>query len=93
MAKYKVVYDREACIGAFACAAAAPDFWLFSEDGKADLKTATYNAQTKKWELIIDEADYDDNQAAAEACPVFAIKVEKIEDETEEKKDNSKIDS
>jgi ferredoxin len=81
MTKYRVIYDRENCIGAFACSAAAPDFWLFNEEGKADLKNATYNAETKRWELIIDEADFDDMQAAAEACPVLVIKIEKIEDE------------
>ncbi|HIH24699.1 TPA: hypothetical protein HA251_06725 [Candidatus Woesearchaeota archaeon] len=88
--KYKIIYDREACIGAFACAAAAPDMWLFADDGKADLKTATFNPATKKWELIIDEADYDDNQAAAEACPVYVIKIVKIDEngnEIEEKKE------
>jgi ferredoxin len=84
MTRYKVLYDRDACIGAFACSAAAPDFWLFNEDGKADLKHATYNKETKIWELIIDgEQDYDDNQAAAESCPVFAIKLEKIEETAE----------
>ncbi len=80
MTKYKIIYDREACIGAFACAAASPDFWLFADDGKADLKTATFNKETKKWELIISEEEYDDNQAAAEACPVYVIKIVKVDD-------------
>lgn len=84
MKKYKIIYDREACIGAFACSAAAPDFWAFNEDGKADFKGASYNSKTKRWELMVDnEQDYDDNQAAAESCPVFAIKIEHI-DETPE---------
>jgi len=80
MSKYKIIYDREACIGSFACAAAASDFWVYNEDGKADFKGATYNALTKRWELIIDEEDHDDNQAAAEVCPVFAIVIEKLPD-------------
>lgn len=78
MPKYKVIYDREACIGAFACSAVAPDYWLYAADGKADLKAATFNKDTKRWELIIDEEDYDDNQAAAESCPVFAITIEEV---------------
>lgn len=77
--KYKIIYDRDACIGAFACSAASPDFWIYNEDGKADLKEATYNKDTKKWELLIKEEEYDENQAAAESCPVYAIKIEKIE--------------
>ena len=80
MAKYKIIYDRDSCIGAFACAAVAPEVWIFADDGKADMKSATYNKETKRWELIISEAEYDDNQAAAEACPVYAIKIVKIDD-------------
>jgi ferredoxin len=84
MKKYRIIYDREACIGAFACSAAAPDFWAFNEDGKADFKGATYNPKTKKWEMVVDsEQDYDDNQAAAESCPVFAIVIQKIEETPE----------
>ena len=77
--KYNVIYNRDACIGAFVCSAAAPDFWVYNEDGKADLKGAAYNKETKQWELIIEEEEYDDHQAAAEACPVLAIKIEKME--------------
>ena len=80
MAKYKVIYDREACIGAFACTAAAPEFWEYAKDNRADLKGGTVNRDTGKWERLIDEADYDDMQAAAEACPVLAIKIEKVDD-------------
>ncbi len=85
MKKYKVIYDREICIGAFSCSAAAPEFWIYNEDGKADFHGSTYNAQTRKWELLLDnEQDFDDNQAAAEACPVFAIKIEVIDETPEE---------
>lgn len=35
--KYKVVFDKKACIGAAACAAVAPDYWEMQEDGKAHL--------------------------------------------------------
>jgi ferredoxin len=76
---YKITYDREACIGAFACVAAAPDFWEFNEDGKADFRGATFNSATKLWELIIEDKDFADNEAAAHVCPVFAIKIEKME--------------
>jgi ferredoxin len=78
MSKYKVIYDRDACIGSFACSAAAHDFWLYTEDNKATLRNATFNKETGRWELIIEEADFDDNQAAAEVCPVFAIKIEEV---------------
>ena len=80
MAKYKISFDREGCIGALACAGVAEEFWIPAEDGKVDLKDATYNKETKKWELIVDEKYLDVNKTAAEVCPVEVIIVEKIED-------------
>ena len=38
MVKYKIIFDRDACIGALSCNAVSPDFWKLSEDGKVDLK-------------------------------------------------------
>jgi ferredoxin len=81
MTKYKIEFDRELCIGAIACTAVAENFWPRADDGKVDLSGATYNEQTKKWELIIDEKDFEINKDAAEVCPVEAIKITKIEDE------------
>ena len=80
MAKYKIEFDREACIGALSCYSAAPKFWPRSDDGKVDLKGAIYNKDTKKWELIITSKDIDINKEAEESCPVFVIKITKIED-------------
>ena len=80
MAKYKIEFDRELCIGALACTAVAEKFWPRAEDGKVDLTNATYNEKTKKWELIIDENDFEINKEAADVCPVDAIVIKKIED-------------
>ena len=82
MPKYKIEFDREVCIGALACTAVAEHFWPRSEDGKVDLTGATYNEETKKWELIIDEKGFQINQDAADSCPVEAIKVIKLGDES-----------
>ncbi|MEK6962865.1 MAG: ferredoxin [Nanoarchaeota archaeon] len=79
MAKYKIIFDKEACIGVLACSAAAAKFWI-PKDKKVELKDAVYNEKTRMYELIIDEKDFAVNQEAAEVCPVEAIKVEKIED-------------
>ena len=84
MTKYKIVFDRELCIGALACTAVAENFWPTSEDGKVDLTGATYNEETKKWELIIEEKDLKINEDAVEVCPVDAIVITKIEDATQE---------
>lgn len=80
MTKYKIEFDREVCIGALACNAVAEHLWPRAEDGKVDLANATYNEQTKKWELIIDEKDYQIAKDSADVCPVEAIKVIKLEE-------------
>ena len=81
MAKYKIEYDKDGCIGAYACCAVAENFWIKSDDeGKVDLKDATYNEETKLWELIIEAKDFEMNKEAEEVCPVMVIKVTKVED-------------
>ncbi len=82
MPKYKIEFDRELCIGAIACTAVAESFWPRADDGKVDLANATYNEETKKWELIIEEKDYGMNKEAAEVCPVDAIVITEIDEET-----------
>ncbi len=82
MAKYKVEYDQEACIGTLACVQEAEDFFKEDEDsGKAQLIDSSYNDETGNWELIVEgEDDFEVNRLAAEACPVNAIEVTEIED-------------
>lgn len=80
MAKFKIIFDRELCVGALACEWANPLFWKAAKDGKVDLANAKFNEQTRKWELIIDEVDLPKNKEAADACPVDAIIIEKVED-------------
>jgi len=79
MTKYKIIFDREACIGALSCNVIAPEFWELSKDGKVDLKEAKFNEKTKKFELIVDEKDLNINKEAESVCPVLAIKIEEIE--------------
>ena len=79
MVKYKVIFDREVCIGVLACNAVAPEFWEIAADGKVDLKGAKFNKETRKYELIIDEKHLNINQDAASVCPVYAIVIEKID--------------
>ena len=81
MPKYKIEFDREVCIGALACNAVAEHLWPRSDDGKVDLTGATYNEQTKKWELIIEEKDYEISKDSADVCPVEAIMVIKLEED------------
>lgn len=77
MAKYKVVFDRETCIGALACSAAHPEFWKVADDGKVNLENGK-KRKDGKFELIIDESKFKAHKESADACPVSAIKIEKI---------------
>jgi len=86
VAKYLILYNREACVGAFACTAIAPKDWAYGKDEKADLKRATLNKSTGLWERVIDEEDLAGNQASAEACPVRAITIKKIADTSSKKR-------
>ena len=60
--KYKIEFDREACIGAAACCAVAPANWVMREDGKPDLM---HNE--------IGDDKLKENIEAAEVCPVRVI--------------------
>ncbi|MBI4738341.1 ferredoxin [Candidatus Woesearchaeota archaeon] len=79
MAKFKIIYERAGCIGASACAAAAPGFWTMDEakDAKADIiKTKNPTKLTNgNEELLIDEKDLAMNLDAARACPVNVIHI------------------
>ncbi len=79
--KYKIIYDRNICIGAAACETAAAKFWeIDKEDGKANLKEGQ-KFDHEKFELIIDEADLKIAQDSSEVCPVAGcIKIVEVED-------------
>jgi len=81
MPKYKVILDRDRCIGSGSCTAVAPRFWDLQEDGKVTLVDSVFNQESNKWELIIEaQENYIENHEAENACPVTAIKIEKLED-------------
>jgi ferredoxin len=81
MKKYKVVFDRNLCIGAAACATAHPEGWeIDKEDGKANL-VGGKPMGPEKFELIIDESDYKKFLDSSEVCPVVGcITVTEIEE-------------
>lgn len=78
MAKIKITYDREGCIGAGVCAAIADKFWVMNDDGKADLVGGTKN-EDGHWVLEIDEADLELNKQSAEGCPALIIHLKNME--------------
>lgn len=71
-----ITHQREKCIGCNYCVELAYEFWRMSvKDGKSTLiggkeKRGFYTLRT-------DDMAFEDNQKAAEACPVNIIKVSK----------------
>lgn len=78
MSSYKIEFDKDTCIGTVYCTAVAEQFFKISDDGKPELVGSTFNAQTGKYELIIDEKDLAVNEDAAAGCPVEAIVITKL---------------
>lgn len=72
MAKYRIEFDREACIGAAACAAVLPEVWEMQDDGKPNVKIPEF-----------DEEALEQNIEAAKSCPVNVIHI--INNETGER--------
>lgn len=62
--RYIIEYEREGCIGAASCVAAAPKNWKMNEDGKADY-----------FKKEITEDELEDNLEAAKVCPVNVIHI------------------
>ena len=62
MAKFKIVHERDKCIGCGACVNVCPDNWQMAKDGKSKPKKTD-----------IDEPGC--NQSAADSCPVQCIHV------------------
>ena len=74
---FKIIFDRDICIGALPCVAAAAEYWIKADDGKVDLKGATKTGENT-YELVVDEIYNNKNINAAETCPVQAIKIIKL---------------
>ncbi|MBD3313544.1 ferredoxin [Candidatus Woesearchaeota archaeon] len=68
MAKYRIEFERDKCIGARSCNEECPDNWEMKDDGKSDCSTKD-----------IEEDQLECNMNAAKACPVNAIHIKNTE--------------
>ncbi len=73
--KYKIVYDRNGCIGAFACVAVLPHRWGVAEDSKADLIGGKLEGQNFVLELELTPEELELEIDAARVCPVNVIHI------------------
>lgn len=72
-----ITHQRDKCIGCNYCVELAYQRWRMSKkDGKASL----LGAENKKGfhTVRVDDAEFDDNERAAKACPVNIIQVKMI---------------
>ncbi len=69
-----ITHYRSKCIGCNACVEIAPGQWKMS---RKDGKSVLLGAKQKRYAHTgyFDEAHYEENAKAAEACPVNIIKV------------------
>ncbi len=72
-----ITHQREKCIGCNYCVEFAFQRWRMSKkDGKATL----LGGENKKgfYTVRVDDAEFDENERAAKACPVNIIQVKQI---------------
>lgn len=75
MGNYKIVYDKESCIGAGTCEAVSPDTWkVDNKIGKADL-VGGVSMGNEMFELEIEDKDLDMHVQAARGCPAACIHI------------------
>ncbi len=72
----KIIHYREKCIGCNSCVEHAPNTWKIDEtDGKTTLVGSTNIKDI--YILEIDESVLEENEKAAQDCPVNIIKINK----------------
>lgn len=73
--KYRILYKKHECIGAFACLAAEPNSWKQAEDArdKADLIGGELTDEDEVYYKDVD--DLENNLEAAQSCPVNCIHI------------------
>ncbi len=74
-AKYKIVYDRDICIGAASCVAVNPDRWQLDPQNKAILSEGKQTDKPNIFEREIDDSTFQADLDAAKSCPVNCIHI------------------
>jgi len=72
----RITFQRHKCIGCGSCNEVAPSRWVMNEsDGKSDLIEGVKSKNF--YHLSTTDDEHEENQEAAELCPVNIIRVEK----------------
>ena len=79
--QYKIVFNREGCIGALACSALDPELWEETPDGKVSIiggeKVKNDIGEVVEEYIYLDELK-DERVDGAMACPVLVIEIYKL---------------
>ena len=75
MARYKVVLEREKCIGAATCVAVYPERWELQEDAKVSIKADVVKKENNLEIFWITEEELEKFKESAEVCPVNVIHI------------------
>ena len=74
MSKYRIIQQREKCIGCNACMEAAPARWRMSkQDGKCTLVGSVQKRDF--YSVVVDEFELTENKLAMKNCPVNIIQI------------------
>ncbi len=79
MGKYRVEFDRNGCIGDFACVGVSPDQWETREDGKVSIIGGEKVPNSDNEQKVIGDSEYQNHVLAAAVCPVKVIKIRNLE--------------
>jgi ferredoxin len=86
--KYRIVHDRDICIGCAACPSVAPDYWEMEEDGKSSIIGHVKTGNGEEEILGTQEKplteDFEENMEAGEVCPVNCIHLKEVKDDGSE---------
>ena len=80
MAKYRVVIDRDKCLGDMVCASICPEVFEMSDDGRSQVRLEWRLKPENLAEGLVPGELYECVKAASSVCPIGVIRVEKVED-------------
>ena len=86
--KYRIIHDRDICIGCSACASVCPKYWIMEQDGKSSIVGHTKTGRGEEEILGTTEQpltiDFEGNFEAADVCPVNCIHIKEVKEDREE---------
>ena len=77
MTKFRIVLDREACIGCGACSNICPSYWRLDNDKATIIGGRRFSKEGREFEVLETEVLDCDKDVVA-VCPTGAIRIEEL---------------